>query len=165
MFWQRSRGVKLSSSLSPLKFIWYSSMLSSRWGILRRVTKWKIGLSGFTKPGWGWCSDFTLYRTPLVWALVQEKADSCNMHPDVIANLEATNKRNKRKYVPEKKVDVIVTRWKRQRNLGRFEAMQYSDRNKDKTLTLSTLFFSNDKGPTGGEKADSTDDECHCQKE
>jgi hypothetical protein len=101
-----------------------------------------------------------------VWALAREKADSHNAHPDVIANLEATNTRNKRKYVSEKKVDVIGTRRKRQRNMGRFEAMQYFDGNKkDKTLMWSALLFSDDKGPTGGGKADSTDDECHCEQE
>jgi hypothetical protein len=43
--------------------------------------------------------------------------------------------------------------------------MQYFDGNKDKTLMWSALLFSNDKDPTGGGKADSTDDECHRQKE
>ena len=64
-------------------------------------------------------------QNPLVRALAREKADSRNAHPDVIANLEATNKRNKCKYVSEKKVDVIGTRRKRQRDMGRFKAMQY----------------------------------------
>jgi hypothetical protein len=52
----------------------------------------------------------------------------------------------------QKKVDVIGTRRKRQRDIGRFEAMQYFDGNKDKTLMWSALLFSNDKGPTGGGK-------------
>ena len=47
---------------------------------------------------------------PCAGACVREKANSCNAHPEVIANLEATNKRNKRKYVSEMKVDVIGTR-------------------------------------------------------
>ncbi len=51
-----------------------------------------------------------------------------------------TNKRNKRKYVSEKKVDVIGTRQKRQRDMGRFEVMQYFDGNKkDMTLMWSAL--------------------------
>jgi hypothetical protein len=83
----------------------------------------------------------------------------------VIANLEATNKRNKHKYVSEMKVDVIGTRQKRQRDMGRFEVMQYFGGNKDKKLMWSALLFSNDKGPTGGGKVDSTDDACHRQKE
>ena len=43
----------------------------------------------------------------------------------MIANLEA---RNKRKYESEKKVDVIGTRQKRQRNMGRFEEMHVTSR-------------------------------------
>ena len=100
-----------------------------------------------------------------MWVLAREKADSCNAHLDVIANLEATNQRNKRKYVSEKKVGVIGTRRKRQRDMERFEAMQYVDGKKDKTPLWSALLFSEDKGPTGVGKADSTDDECHHQKE
>ncbi len=50
---------------------------------------------------------------------------------------------------------------------ARFEAMQYFDGNKDKKLTWLALLFGNDKdkGLTGGGKADSTDNACHCQKE
>ena len=53
----------------------------------------------------------------------------------MIAHLEVTNKRNKRKFVSETKVDVIGTRQKRQRDMGRFEAMQYFERNKNNKLT------------------------------
>jgi hypothetical protein len=42
--------------------------------------------------------------------------------------------------------------------MGRFEAMQYFDGNKDKKPTWLALLFSDDKGPTRGGKADSTDD-------
>jgi hypothetical protein len=45
-----------------------------------------------------------------------------------------------------------------------FEAMQYFDGNKDKKLTWLALLFGDDKGLTGGGKANSTDDACHCQK-
>ncbi len=82
---------------------------------------------------------FHTVRNPLVWALAREKADSCNAHPDVIAYLEGTNKRNKRKYVSEKRVDVIGTRQKRQRDMGRFDAMQYFEGNKNKKLMWSAL--------------------------
>ena len=101
---------------------------------------------------------FCTVQNPLVRALAREKADSRNAHPDVIANVEATNKRNKRKFVSEKKLNVIGTRQKRQRDMGRFEAMQYFEENKNKTLMWSALLFSNDKSPTEGGKADSTDD-------
>jgi hypothetical protein len=108
---------------------------------------------------------FRTVQNPLLRAVAREKADSRNAYPDVIANVEATNKRNKRKFVSEKKVDVIATRRKRQRDIGRFEAMQYFDGNKDTTLMWSALLVSKDKGPTGGGKADSTKNECHGQKE
>jgi hypothetical protein len=43
--------------------------------------------------------------------------------------------------------------------------MQYFEGNKDKKLTWSAQLFGNNKGLTGGGKADSTDDACHHQKE
>jgi hypothetical protein len=48
---------------------------------------------------------------------------------------------------------------------ARFKAVQYFVGNKDKKLTWSALLFGDDKGLTGGGKADSTDDACHRQKE
>jgi hypothetical protein len=108
---------------------------------------------------------FCTVQNPLVRAQVQVKANSCSLHPDVIANLEATNKGNKRKYVSETKVDVIGTRQKRQRDMGRFKVMQYFDRNKDKKLTWAALLFNNDNGPMGGGKADVMEESCHHQKE
>jgi hypothetical protein len=108
---------------------------------------------------------FCIVQNPLVRGLGREKANSCNAHPDVIANLEGTNKRNKRKYVSETKVDVIGTRQKRQHDMGQFKAMQYFDGNKHKKLTWLALLFSNNKGPTEWGKANSTDDGCHHQKE
>jgi hypothetical protein len=48
---------------------------------------------------------------------------------------------------------------------AQFEAMQYFDGNKDKKLTWLVLLFGNNKGLTGGGKADSMDDACQCQKE
>jgi hypothetical protein len=43
--------------------------------------------------------------------------------------------------------------------------MQYFDGNKDKKLKWSALLFGDDKGLTGGGKADSRDDACQRQKE
>ena len=99
---------------------------------------------------------FRTVGNPLVWAIAREKTNSRNAHPDVIAHLDVTNKRNKQKFVSETKVDVIGTRQKRQRDMGRFKVMQYFDRNKYKKLTWSALLFSDDKGPMGGGKAEST---------
>ncbi len=93
---------------------------------------------------------------PLVRVIARVKTNSCNAHPDVIAHLEVTNKRNKCKFVSETKVDVIRTRQKRQRDMGQVKAMQYFDRNKHKKLTWSALLFSDEKGPMGGGKAEST---------
>jgi hypothetical protein len=117
------------------------------------------------KTGMQMRQQFCTVQNPLVLVLAQEKANSRNAHPDVIANLEATNKRNKCKYVSETKVDVIGTRQKRQLDMGQFKGMQYFDGNKDKKLTWLALLFSNDKGPMGGGKANSMDNACHCQKE
>ena len=99
---------------------------------------------------------FRTVANPLVRAIAREKTNSRNAHPDVIAHLDVTNKRSKRKFVSEKKVDVIGTRRKRQRDMGRFEAMQYFEQNKNKKLTWSALLFSDDKGLMGGGKAEST---------
>ncbi len=85
---------------------------------------------------------FCTVQNPLVRALAQEKVNSCNAHSDVIAH----------KYVSETKVDVIGTRQKWQRDMGRFKAMKYFDGNKDKKLTWLALLFSDDKGLTGGGK-------------
>jgi hypothetical protein len=48
---------------------------------------------------------------------------------------------------------------------AQFEAMQYFDGNKDKKLMWLVLLFGNDKGLTGGGKANSMDHKCHRQKE
>ena len=42
-------------------------------------------------------------------AIAQEKVHSCNLHPDVIAKLEAKNEENKRKFIAssEKKDDLL----------------------------------------------------------
>ena len=41
---------------------------------------------------------YTVQNLPK-WAIAQEKVHSCNLHPDVIAKLEATNEGNKRKFI------------------------------------------------------------------
>ena len=44
-------------------------------------------------------------------------------------------------------------------------AMKYFDENKDKKMTWSAFLFDNEKGLTGGVKADATDDSCHREKD
>jgi hypothetical protein len=51
------------------------------------------------------------------------------------------NEGNKRNFAPEKEADVVAMRQESQRNMGRLEAIQYFDTNKDKRLTwLAPLF-------------------------
>jgi hypothetical protein len=86
-------------------------------------------------------------QNPLVRALAREKADSRNTHPDVLAQVDRTNEGNKRNLVTAK-VDTISMRRKRQRDVGRQEAMEYFDSketNKELTddfLILLLLFLS-----------------------
>ena len=96
--------------------------------------------------------------------IAREKVHSRNLHPDVIAKLEATNEGNKRKFIAssEKKDDLLLTKRKRQRDIGRYEAMKYSDENKDKIMTWSEMLFNDEKGLTGGGgEVDATDNSCH----
>jgi hypothetical protein len=77
--------------------------------------------------------------------LAQEKANSCNTHPDVIALTDTTNEGKKRNFVSEKEVDVVAMHQKRQHNMGRLEAIQYFDTNKDKRLTWLAPLCNNAK--------------------
>jgi hypothetical protein len=93
---------------------------------------------------------FCMVQNPLICALAQVKANSRNTHPDVIAHTDATNEGNKRNFVSEKEVDVVAMRQKRQRNMGRLEAIQYFDTNKDKRVTWLAPLFNDAKW--GGSK-------------
>ena len=70
---------------------------------------------------------FRTVQDPLVRALAREKAASRNTHPDVLAQVDAIDRGNKRKF-SEQKVDKLWTKRKRQREEGRMEAMQYFDK-------------------------------------
>jgi hypothetical protein len=76
--------------------------------------------------------------------LVQEKANSHNMHPDVIAHTDATNAGNRRTS-SEVKVDIISRLQKRQHNLGRMDAMIYFKQNKKIKKCTWLVIFNNDK--------------------
>ena len=108
---------------------------------------------------------FCTVQNPIVQATAQEKVQSRNSHPDVIAKLEATNEGNTRKFIAssEKKDDLLLTKQKRQRNIGLCEAMKYFNENKDKKMTWSEMLFVDEKGLTGGGKVDATDDSCHLE--
>ena len=108
---------------------------------------------------------FRTVQNPIVRATAREKVQSRNSHPDVIAKLEATNEGNKRKFIAssEKKDDLLLTKRKRQHDIGRCEAMKYFDENKDKKMTWPAMLFNDEKGLTGGGKVDATDDSCHIE--
>jgi hypothetical protein len=107
---------------------------------------------------------FHTVKNPLVRTLAQEKANSRNTHPDVIAHTDAKNEGNKRNFVFEKEVDVVVMRQKRQRNMGQLEAIQYFDTIKDKRLTWSASLFNDAKWGASEGKAVTPEDLSHCQK-
>jgi hypothetical protein len=99
---------------------------------------------------------FRTVQNPLVRALAQEKVNSRSTHPNVIAQTDATNEGNKRNFVSEKKVEVVAICRKRQRDMGRLEAIQYLDTNKDKRLTWSAPLFNDAKWEAGEGKAAAT---------
>jgi hypothetical protein len=104
-------------------------------------------------------------QSPLVRVLAREKTNSCNTHPDVIAHTDATNEGNKCNFVSGKKVDVVRMRQKRQRDMGRYEVLQYFDTNKDKRLTWLVPLFNDAKCGAGEGKAATPEDSSHRQKE
>ncbi len=71
---------------------------------------------------------------PLVCALAREKATSCNMHHNVLAQVDATDAGNNQK-LSDKKADVTSAKQKLQRNVGRFQAIKYFIDTKKETLT------------------------------
>jgi hypothetical protein len=87
---------------------------------------------------------FRTVQNPIIRALAREKAVSCNMHTNVLAQVDKTNEGNKRNLV-KTKVDRISMRRKRQQDVGRQEAMEYFDKESKKELTWSALLFDNEK--------------------
>ena len=83
---------------------------------------------------------FCTVQDPLVRALAREKATSRNTHPDVLAQVDATDTGTKRK-VSEKKADVISTRRKFQRDVGRLQAIKYFIDTKEETLPWAEVLF------------------------
>ena len=51
---------------------------------------------------------FHTVQDPSICALARETASSCNMHPDLLAGVDATNEGNKQK-LSERKADVLLT--------------------------------------------------------
>jgi hypothetical protein len=105
------------------------------------------------------------YRTvqnPVVRSLAREKANSRNMHPDVIAQTDKINEGSKRN-LTEQKADLVGVLRKRQRDFGRFEAMKYFKRDDNKRLTWSVPIFNDAK--EGASNADGIEHSCHLEKE
>jgi hypothetical protein len=74
-------------------------------------------------------------------------------HPEVIAHTNATNAENKRSFsASTKRDDTLAMSRKKQRNVGRFEAMKYFEQEeKMDKFTWSVLIFDNLKGGRGEE--------------
>ena len=83
---------------------------------------------------------FRTVQNPVIRALAREKANSRSSHPDVIAHTNATNAGNKRSFSVVKVDDAISKSRKRQRDMGRYEAMKYFDKEVNKKLTWSVIF-------------------------
>jgi hypothetical protein len=94
------------------------------------------------------------YRTvqnPIICSLAREKANSRNMHPDVIAQTDKINEGNRQNLV-ELKADLVGTLQKRQRDVGRYKAMQYFMQDITKRLTWSAPLFNDGKVDLYGSK-------------
>ncbi len=74
---------------------------------------------------WGMqkCRRIHTVQNPLIRAVAQEKAGSCNTHLDVLAQVEATDEENKRKISEKKEVDILSINQKWQRDEGRFKVI------------------------------------------
>ena len=83
---------------------------------------------------------FRTVQDPLVRAHAREKASSRCNHPDVLAQVDETDAGNKRK-LSEKKADLLSARRKKQRNEGRFQALDYFEHGKEERLTWAAVFF------------------------
>ena len=87
---------------------------------------------------------FRTVQDPLVRALAREKAASRNMHPDVLAQVESTDVGNKRN-LSERKADPISIKQQKQRDEGRFQALEYFGHAKEETLTWAVVLFNDGK--------------------
>jgi len=88
--------------------------------------------------------------------------NSRNVHPDMIAQTDKINEGSKRNLV-EQKADLMGMLRKRQREVGRFEAMKYFKQDDNKRLTWSAPLFNDAKD--GASNADGIKRSCHLEKE
>jgi len=106
---------------------------------------------------------FRTVQDPLVRAHAREKASSRCNHPDVLAQVDETDAGNKRK-LSEKKADLLSARRKKQRNEGRFQALDYFEHGKGERLTWAAVFFYDGKVDSYRGKGDVAEYLCHLEE-
>ena len=95
---------------------------------------------------------FRTVQNPLVRAMAREKASSRNTHPDVLAQVEATDEGNKRKLSEKNEIDILSIKRKLQREEGRIKALEYFEEfSKEEKQTWVEIIF-DDVKEGGGEK-------------
>jgi hypothetical protein len=104
---------------------------------------------------------FRTVQDPLVRALAREKAASRNMHPDVLAQVESTDVGNKRNFSSEKKANPISIKRQKQRDEGRFQALEYFGHAKEETLTWAMVLFNDGKVDSYDTNAKVSEYLCH----
>ena len=85
-----------------------------------------------------------------------------NIHPDVISQTNNINEGNKRN-LAELKTDLMGMRRKRQRDVGRYEAMQYFMQDDTKRLLWSAPLFNDGKVDSYDENA-AAEYLCHLER-
>jgi hypothetical protein len=103
---------------------------------------------------------FRTVQDPLVRALAREKAAFRNMHPDVLAQVESTDVGNKQN-LSERKADPILIKRQKQRNEGRFYALEYFGHAKEETLTWAAVLFIDRKVDSYDTNAKASEYLCH----
>jgi len=83
---------------------------------------------------------FRTVQNPIALAHAREIVHTRNIHPDVISQTNNINEGNKRN-LAELKTDLMGMRRKRQRDVGRYEAMQYFMQDDTKRLLWSAPLF------------------------
>ncbi len=96
-------------------------------------------------------------------AHAREKVHTRNVHPDVISQTNNINEGNKPN-LAELKTDLMGMRQKRQRNVGRYEAMQYFMQDDTKRLSWLAPLFNDGKVDSYGEIADAAEYLCHLER-
>ena len=104
------------------------------------MIKWRTGWSVSHRWGIQQRWRFRTVQNPMVRVTAREKANSRCSHPDVLAQVDATDARNKRN-LSEKKDDAISTKRKQQRDEGRIRALKYFTDIKDMELTWAESIF------------------------